>query len=131
AQHGTADGPFGDANTLANARATSVAGMQRAGILSARGGLVRLLRPDELPADWDPAADARFTIWETAHHLIRVFQSSGGEEPVADLLAKALARRSDAADLVRELAYQLSVAWPSITRLAANRPAERAPTRLL
>jgi putative DNA methylase len=148
-QNGTADGPFGDANTLANARATSVAGMEHAGIVQSKGGIVRLLRPAELPGSWDPAADHRFTVWETAHHLIRVFAASGSEEPVADLLAKALARRADVGELVRELAYQLFViaerrgwaaealayndlvvAWPSLSRLAASRTAGPPPARM-
>jgi putative DNA methylase len=149
-QHGTGNGPFGDANTLANARATSVAGMEDAGILRARGSIVRLLRPDELPSNWDPAKDERFTVWEVAQHLLRVFEASGGEEPVADLLAKALARRTDAAELVHELAYQLFViadrkgwatearaynslvvAWPSISRLAIDRAGAQPQARLL
>ncbi len=147
--HGTSNGSFDDANKLANARDTSVAGMEHAGILRARGGIVRLLRSAELPADWDPARDDRFTVWETAHHLIRVFESSGGEEHIADLLAKALMKRADVGELVRELAYQLFVladrkgwaaearsyndlvvAWPSISRLAADRPTAQPPGRM-
>ena len=42
------------AETLSKAKNTSVAGMVEAGILASKGGKVRLLRPDELPADWDP-----------------------------------------------------------------------------
>ena len=41
-----------------------------AGILESKRGKVRLLRPDELPADWDPANDSRLTAWEAVHHLI-------------------------------------------------------------
>jgi putative DNA methylase len=149
-QHGTGNGPFGDANSLANARATSVAGMEDAGIVRARGSIVRLLRPDELPPNWNPFTDERFTVWEVAHHLLRIFEASGGEEPVADLLAKALGRRTDVAELVHELAYQLFViadrkgwatearaynsliaAWPSISRLAVDRVGAQPQARLL
>jgi putative DNA methylase len=33
--------------------------MVEAGILESKRGKVRLLRPEELPADWDPATDKR------------------------------------------------------------------------
>ena len=32
--------------------------MVEAGILAAKGGKVRLLKKEELPAKWDPAADS-------------------------------------------------------------------------
>jgi putative DNA methylase len=50
-QSGFAEGEYGVAETLSTAKNTSVAGMVEAGILTSRGGKVRLLRPDELPAD--------------------------------------------------------------------------------
>ena len=53
-QSGFAEGEYGVAETLSKAKNTSVAGMVEAGILASKGGKVRLLRPDELPADWDP-----------------------------------------------------------------------------
>ena len=61
--------------------------MVEAGILASKGGKVRLLRPDELPADWDPATDPRLTAWEVVHHLIRVLEA-GGESAAAALVAK-------------------------------------------
>ena len=48
-------GEFGVAETLSKAKNTSVDGMIEAGILKAGAGKVRLLRPAELPDDWDPA----------------------------------------------------------------------------
>jgi len=77
-QHGFAEGDFGDAETLSKAKNTSLEGLSRAGILASKRGKVRLLRPDELPADWDPATDARLTVWEMVHHLVRAL-SGGGE----------------------------------------------------
>ena len=71
-QSGFAEGEYGVAETLSKAKNTSVAGMVEAGILASKGGKVRLLQPDELPADWDPATDPRLTAWEIVHHLIRV-----------------------------------------------------------
>ncbi|MGB3220382.1 MAG: hypothetical protein WBD79_23535, partial [Anaerolineae bacterium] len=51
---GFAEGEFGVAETLSKAKNTSVAGMVDAGILKSSHGKVRLLKPTELPADWDP-----------------------------------------------------------------------------
>jgi len=48
-QFGFAEGEYGIAETLSKAKNTSVSGMVEAGILTSKGGKVRLLRPDELP----------------------------------------------------------------------------------
>jgi putative DNA methylase len=86
-QHGFNEGEFGVAETLSKAKNTSVAGMVQAGILVSGRGKVRLLKPDELPANWDPAKDPRLTAWETVHHLIRVLEA-GGESAAAALIGK-------------------------------------------
>ncbi len=80
---------FGIAETLSKAKNTSVAGMIQAGILNAGGGKARLLRPEELPDDWNPETDSRRTIWEIVHHLIRAHNQSG-EVGAAKLLDQAL-----------------------------------------
>jgi len=100
-QQGFAEGEYGTAETLATARNVSVKSMEASGILVQRGGKVHLLRPEELPAEWDPERDARLTVWEMVHHLVRVLNHS--EASAADLLAKLGAR----ADAARELAYRL------------------------
>ncbi|PFG73566.1 DUF1156 domain-containing protein [Tepidiforma thermophila] len=131
-QHGFAEGEFGVAETLSKAKNTSVGGMVEAGILESKRGKVRLFRPSELPADWDPAADRRLTVWETVHHLVRALET-GGEGAAADLVARLGSR----AETARELAYRLYTvserkkrasealwynalvqSWPEITRLA-------------
>jgi len=131
-QHGFAEGDFGVAETLSKAKNTSVSGLAEAGILESRRGKVRLKPPAELPADWDPAADRRLTVWEATHHLIRTLES-GGETAAAALAAKLRAH----ADAARELAYRLYLiadrrkraaealsynglvqSWPEIARLA-------------
>ena len=101
-QHGFDEGEYGVAETLSKAKNTSVSGLAEAGILESRRGKVRLFRPDELSADWDPAADPRLTAWEVVHHLIRVL-AGGGEIAAAELVAKLGAR----AEIARELAYRL------------------------
>ena len=132
-QHGFDDGDYGDAETLSKAKNTSVAGMVEAGILKSRAGQVRLLRPRELPDDWEPGGDARLTAWEMVHHLVRVLEA-GGEVAAAEL-AQQLPGRGEAA---RELCYRLYAlcerrkraaealaynglvqSWPEISRLAA------------
>jgi putative DNA methylase len=129
-QHGFAEGEFGVADVLARAKVTSVAGLSDAGILESKRGKVRLYKASELPADWDPASDARLTHWEIVHHLIRTLES-GGESAAAALMARigakaeiALAyrlygvceRKKRAAEA---LSYNALVqSFPEITRLA-------------
>jgi len=96
-QSGFAEGEYGVAEQLSKSKVTSVAGMAAAGIVESRRGRVRLLRADELPADWDPATDPRLSAWEIVHHLIRAL-ASGGEAAAAELAAKLGAK----AELARE-----------------------------
>ena len=100
-QSGFDEGEYGVAETLSTAKNTSVAGMVQAGILDAAAGRVRLLRPSELPDEWDPEKDQRLTAWESVHHLVRVLDQ--GEETAAELMAE-LGYKAEAA---RELAYRL------------------------
>lgn len=131
---GFLDGEYGVAETLSKAKNTSVSGLVEAGILVSKSGKVRLLKPDELPADWDPLTDSRLTVWEMVHHLIRVLEA-GGEGAAATLVAKLGSK----AEVARELCYRLYTlcerkkrttealsynglvqSWPEITRLARD-----------
>lgn len=131
-QHSFNHGEYGIAETLSKAKNTSVGGMADAGILVEGRGKVRLLKPAELPDDWDPVTDTRLTVWEIVHHMIRVLES-GGEAAAAGLLAKIGSK----SEVARELAYrlyticqrkkratealsynQLVQSWPEIARLA-------------
>ncbi|MBX9629970.1 MAG: DUF1156 domain-containing protein [Burkholderiales bacterium] len=131
-QSGFDEGEYGAAEQLSKSKNTSVAGMVEAGIVESKRGKVRLLKPEELPADWDPATDPRLTAWEIVHQLIRVL-ASGGEGAAAGLVAKLGAK----AEIARELAYRLYTlcerkkrapealayngivrSWPEIVRLA-------------
>ena len=100
-QNGFSEAEYGVAETLSTAKNTSVSGLVEAGILESKRGKVRLFKPSELPADWDPSTDSRLTHWEMVHHLIRVMDL--GEEAAADLLAKL----GGQAEAGRELAYRL------------------------
>jgi putative DNA methylase len=101
-QHGFAEGEYGVAEVLSKAKVTSLDGLEAAGIVKKGRGKVRLLKPDELAADWDPATDPRISTWEVVHQLIRSL-AAGGETAAAPLVAKLGAR----AEVARELAYRL------------------------
>jgi putative DNA methylase len=129
------EGEYGVAEQLSKSKNTSVAGLEQAGVLVSKAGKVRLLKPAELPVDWDPTTDQRLTVWEMVHQLIRTLES-GGETAAAILLAK-LGSESETA---RELCYRLYTlcerkkraneamaynalvqSWPEIARLARER----------
>ena len=131
--HGMDTGPYGVAETLATARGISVNGVQDAGILISEGGKVRLLRREEIPAEWDPVSDTRLTVWKSMQHLIQVMQSQG-EQSAAELLTKL----GSTGDFAKDLAYRLYgicerkkwadeglaynslvISWPELTRLSA------------
>jgi len=101
-QHGWGDGKFGEADTLARAKGTSVDGVKHAGVLYAAGGVVRLFKWSDYPTDWDPDTDIRLPVWELLHQLIRVFKTDG--ETVA---GKVLAATQGKAEATRQLAYRL------------------------
>ena len=138
-QSGFDDGDYGVAETLSKAKNTSVGGLVEAGILVSKGGKVRLLKPDELSGDWNPATDPRLTAWETVHHLVHTLES-GGEIAAAQLIAALGAT----AETARELCYRLYTlcerkkraaealsynglvqSWPEIARLAQMRKSEQ------
>ena len=103
-QRGFAVGDFGEAEVLSKAKVTSVAGLQHSGIVQSKGGRVRLLRPDELPPDWDPSKDTRLSVWEMAHQLLRVYyHDKAGDQVTAELLAKFRSQ----GEIIRDLAYRL------------------------
>ena len=102
---GMADGGSGDAITMAQAYDIGIDALVDAGAFAARGGTARLLRRDELPADWDPAADRYLIHWECAQHLARVLEApDGGSEAAARLLT---AMGPDTGEAARLLAYRL------------------------
>ncbi|MDS0026694.1 MULTISPECIES: DUF1156 domain-containing protein [Enterobacteriaceae] len=101
-QQGWRVGKFGEADVLARAKGTSVAGLQEAGVISSGQGEVQLLKWTELPADWAPERDNRTPVWEGLHQLIRILNSEGASGAGA-----MLGRLSDKSDAIRSLAYRL------------------------
>jgi putative DNA methylase len=141
---GFAEGEYGVAESLSKAKNTSVAGLVEAGFLASSRGKVRLLKPEESQANWDPSTDTRLTAWETVHQLIRALEQ-GGEGAAAYLVGKLGSR----AETARELCYRLYTicerkkraaealsynalvqSWPEITRLAreGGKPREQRTT---
>lgn len=107
-QHGFDAGAFGAADNMARARNTSVAAMERAGILTGRAGKVALLSPARLSANYDPVADVDISVWEVLHHLIRILDSDG--VPAAGAFLAQVSSRADGGidpALVKELAFLL------------------------
>lgn len=96
------EGAYGEADVLARAKATSVSGLEDSGVLKSGAGRVRLLRPNEYPAGWDPRQDQRIPVWEMLHQLIRALRGEG-ESGAGKLLAE-LKPHSEA---IRQLAYRL------------------------
>jgi putative DNA methylase len=140
-QNGFNEGAYGVAETLSTAKNTSVSGMAEAGILSAKGGKVRLLKKEELDTNWNPATDKRLTIWEVTHQLIRRLEQ--GESGAADLIQQLGAK----AEVARDLSYRLYticerrkwaqeaiaynalvLSWSDVQRLAQEKKAA-APTQ--
>ena len=135
-QYGHNPGAFGDADALARAKNTSVAGVGEAGVIVSRDGKVRLLERLELEDGWNPKTDARLTVWESTQYLIRASESSETEAAaLLKLMGESYGERA------RQLAYllygicdrkkwadeagaynMLVTAWPELLRLAAVAP---------
>ena len=111
-------------------------------MLSAIGGVVRLLKWSEYPEDWDAATDPRLPVWEALHQLIRVFKNDG--ESGAGVVLAAI---QDKGEAIRLLAYRLYTlceratwaddarayneiitSWGAIESAAASTPAPKQTT---
>ena len=101
-QHGWETGKFGEADTLARAKGTSVEGVKEAGVVESGSGTVRLLRWKEYPTHWDPASDTRLPVWEALHQLLRTYNTQGDSGA-----AIVLAATASQAEGARQLAYRL------------------------
>jgi putative DNA methylase len=135
-QFGMEEGAFGMAETLSKAKNTAINGLEEGGIIHAKSGKVRLLKREELSADWDPATDNRVSAWEVTQYLIHALET-GGETAAATLLRKL----GGLGETARDLAYRLFhicerkgwaseaisynglvIAWPELSRLARATP---------
>lgn len=99
---GWSTGAFGQADVLARAKGTSVEAVEKAGVIESKSSKVKLLKPADYPADWDPREDNRTPVWEALHQLIRAL-TQGGESAAGALLAGMPERGGD----IRRLAFWL------------------------
>jgi putative DNA methylase len=102
-QNGWKEGRFGDADTLARAKGTSVDHVRGAGVVETGGGIVRLRKWSEYSSDWNPQSEARLPVWETLHQIIRALKNEG--ESGAGRLLAAVTGKSEA---IRQLSYRLN-----------------------
>ena len=132
-QHGYSPGPSGDADSVARAKNTSLAGIEESGIGEARAGKFRLYERGELDPGWSPAHDDRLTVWEATQHLAAALERSESE---AAALMHTLGGYGDRARQLAYLLYQkandkgwaaeagayngLITAWPDLRTGAAT-----------
>jgi putative DNA methylase len=93
---------YGYADTLAQAKGAVLAHMHREDILTSGGGLVQLIRWQDLNTYWTPERHNLTPIWQALHQLIANLQTHG-EQSAGTLLAAMPA----VSGRVRTLAYRL------------------------
>ena len=101
-QYGWSSASFGDADTLARAKGTAVASIERGDALEAGGGKVRLRKWQEYAEDWQPKKGEHTSVWEACHHLVRLLNQKGSGAAGA-----ALAVLQEQSNAIYRLAYQL------------------------
>ena len=79
----------GEAIKLAQSYDLAEKGLRDAGILITDRGDARLVRRNELPADWRPSRDRYLTAWELVQALNRALNDGGGVNAAGDLLGEA------------------------------------------
>ncbi len=129
---------FGDADTLARAKNTSVAALAAKGVLYAQKGLVHLLTREELPEKVDEREE---TIWLLCQQLTRAM-GDGGVLACARIVVNMMGSNAERA---KDLAYRLYtvaerkgwaqeayaynalvIAWPEIQSRAAELQATKS-----
>ena len=138
-EHAYGPGPSGDADSVANAKNTSLSGIEESGIGEARAGEFRLYERSELAEGWQPADDPRLTVWEALQYLIAALERS--ESEAAELLhtlggygerARQLAyllyqKANDKGWAAEAAAYNgLITAWPNLIATSAGAPVQEA-----
>ncbi len=102
-QNGLRPGDYGTANNIATARGISVESVKHAEIVESAAGRVRILKRDEMNAEWEPDADTHLTVWECCQHVVRLHEAHGIGYETAVMLKKLGSKADD----VRDLAYVL------------------------
>ena len=132
AEYGYSPGSSGDADSVARAKNTSLAGIGASGVGEARAGEFRLFERSELDPGWSPEEDDRPTVWEATQYMAAALERS--ESEAAELL-NDLGSDGDRARQLAYLLYQVAndqgwaseagaydtliAAWPSLRTGAA------------
>ena len=132
AEYGYDPGLSGDADSVARAKNTSLAGIGASGVGEARSGEFRLFERNELDPGWSPGEDDRPTVWEATQYMTAALERS--ESEAAELL-NDLGSDGDRARQLAYLLYQVAndrgwaseagaydsliAAWPSLRTGAA------------
>lgn len=103
-QQGWKEGAFGEADVLARAKGTSVEYVASSGVATSKSGKVQLIHWRDYPEGYEPENDAKRSVWEACHHLIKALHS-GGEKAAGMMLA----RMQESTEDIRQLAYHLYV----------------------
>jgi putative DNA methylase len=98
------EGKYDNAEILSKAQNIATQSLVEAGIIEARAGKVRLLRPEEYSdyEKWNPAANYRLAAWEVMQRAIHGLEKHG-----EDGAARVLGHAGDLSFVVRDLAYRM------------------------
>lgn len=132
-QYGFEEGPFGDANILAQSKNTAVDALAHEGVVKSKSGKVNLVSKENMKDDWE--LDGSKCTWLATLNLIKRLDEHGELEAAA--LMRELGR---AAATCRDLAYRcfaicekrgwaqdavpfnnLIMAWPELQKLALDK----------
>ena len=111
-QFGFEDGPFDDANNMAQAKNLTVDEMERDGLLTARHGRVQLLPFQRYVANWQswgPTIGRRLSAWSACHYLAAALEHGGvlGSQHSAGGAARLARDLGGNGEQAKELAYRL------------------------
>ena len=121
--NGFNEGEFGVAIDICRAKNTTMNRLRQAGIVEDGKGKARLLKPDELPGDWDPAEEKHFTVWRMTHQLIRLYHyKRAGDDVTGNLLREIGISRGEAAPHLARHLYRISerAKWSGATQAAQD-----------
>jgi len=139
-QYGWNEAASGDADVLTRALNTSVAMLERGGILRAAAGKARLIEPSDMVGEWNPADDKAISVWEVAVRLGHALITQGTDQ--ASMWMREAAPRVDL-NAVKEMSYlmysvcerkgwaesamlfnALGTSWSDVAEAARAAPAE-------
>ena len=104
-QHGYAEGPYGQAETLATAKAVSVPALRDThGLLTAEGGSVQLRPLDYYAANRLPS-QSRMTAWEGCFRMAWHFDHEDGSEQGAAEVARNMGSDAESVERLARILY--------------------------